>query len=138
MELEINLKEGMGELLFGSNIEDVIKKIGSPSEVEEIGEDIDYPTTILHYDDLGISLFFDINDHIVLSCIDIDNPDLVIFGKKIIGSTPKEIENLMIENKIFNETMEKEDWGEMRISFEEYSVDFYFIDEKLVSVIFGK
>ena len=75
MELEINLKEGMGELLFGSNIEDVINKIGSPSEVEEIGEDIDYPTTILHYDDLGISLFFDINDHIVLSCIDIDNPD---------------------------------------------------------------
>jgi hypothetical protein len=44
----------------------------------------------------------------------------------------------MIKNNIFNETKEKEDWGEMRISFEDYSIDFYFIDDKLVSVTFGK
>lgn len=138
MELEIHLKKGIGDLLFGSRIEEIIQKIGSPTEVEEIGEDIDSPTTILHYDQLGLSLFFDNNDHTILTCVDLDSSDVTIFGKKIMGCSPREVEKLMIENNIFNETKEKEDWGEMRISFEDYSIDFYFIDEKLVSITFGK
>ena len=115
-----------------------MKQIGSAEEVEDIGEDIEYPTTILHYHDLGFSLFFDNNDNSRLTCIDIDSDEVEIFGKKLIGSSPREVELLMIENNIYNETKEAEDWGEMRISFEEYSVDFYFIDEKLVSITFGK
>ncbi|MDD2191208.1 MAG: hypothetical protein PHO12_01505 [Bacteroidales bacterium] len=138
MKLEIQLKKGIGELLFGSTIENVMKQIGSADEVEDIGEDIEYPTTILHYHKLGFSLFFDNNDNSLLTCIDIDSDDVEIFGKKLIGSSPREVEELMIENKIYNETKEAEDWGEMRISFEEYSIDFYFIDEKLVSITFGK
>ena len=138
MKLEIQLKKGIGELLFGSTIENVMKQIGSADEVEDIGEDIEYPTTILHYHNLGFSLFFDNNDNSLLTCIDIDSDDVEIFGKKLIGSSPREVEELMIENKIYNETKEAEDWGEMRISFEEYSIDFYFIDEKLVSITFGK
>ncbi|MFA6805948.1 MAG: hypothetical protein WCR29_00870, partial [Bacteroidales bacterium] len=128
MKLEIQLKKGIGELLFGSTIEEIIKEIGSPEETEVIGEDIEYPTTILHYHKIGLSLFFDNNDHSILTCIDIDSEDVEIFGKKLIGSSPREVELLMIENKIYNETKEEEDWGEMRISFEEYSIDFYFID----------
>ncbi|MBP6428860.1 MAG: hypothetical protein KA273_00500 [Bacteroidales bacterium] len=138
MKLEIQLKKGIGELLFNSTIEEVMKQIGSAEEVEDIGEDIEYPTTILHYHDLGFSLFFDNNDNSRLTCIDIDSDEVEIFGKKLIGSSPREVELLMIENNIYNETKEAEDWGEMRISFEEYSVDFYFIDEKLVSITFGK
>ncbi|MDD4685366.1 MAG: hypothetical protein PHD45_09070 [Bacteroidales bacterium] len=138
MKLEIQLKKGIGELLFGSTIENVMKQIGSADEVEDIGEDIEYPTTILHYHKLGFSLFFDNNDNSLLTCTDIDSDDVEIFGKKLIGSSPREVEELMIENKIYNETKEAEDWGEMRISFEEYSIDFYFIDEKLVSITFGK
>ncbi|MFA7081094.1 MAG: hypothetical protein WC135_00630 [Bacteroidales bacterium] len=138
MKLEIQLKKGIGELLFGNSIEEVMQHLGSADEVEDIGEDIEYPTTILHYHNLGFSLFFDNNDNSRLTCIDIDSDDVEIFGKKIIGSSPREVELLMIENKIYNETKETEDWGEMRISFEEYSVDFYFIDEKLVSITFGK
>ena len=138
MKLEIQLRKGIGELLFGNSIEEVMQHLGSADEVEDIGEDIEYPTTILHYHNLGFSLFFDNNDNSRLTCIDIDSDDVEIFGKKIIGSSPREVELLMIENKIYNETKETEDWGEMRISFEEYSVDFYFIDEKLVSITFGK
>lgn len=138
MTLEIQLKKGIGELVFGSSIEDIINIIGSPTEVEEMGEDIDYPTTVLHYEELGLNLFFDNNNSTKLTCIDLDNPNSTLFGEKVIDLAPRKIEELMIKNNIFNETKEKEDWGEMRISFEDYSIDFYFIDEKLVSITFGK
>ncbi len=138
MELEIKLKKGIGELTFNSSIDQAIKLLGKPTDVENIGEDIDYPTTILHYDNLGLSLFFETNETCKLTCIDIDNLETIIFGQTILGCPSRKIEELMIENKIFNETKEKEDWGEMRISFEDYSIDFYFIDDKLVSVTFGK
>ena len=138
MKLEIHLKKGIGELVFDSSIEDIIKIIGPPTEVEEMGEDIDYPTTVLHYEELGLSLFFDNNSATKLTCIDLDNPNATLFGETIIDLFPRKIEELMIKNNIFNETKEKEDWGEMRISFEDYSIDFYFIDEKLVSITFGK
>lgn len=138
MKFEIHLKEGIDDLVFGSSIEDIINKIGSPTDAEEMGEDIDYPTTVLHYDELGLNLFFDNNGYNKLSCIDMDSPNATLFGEKIIGLSPRKIEELMIKNNLFNETKEKEDWGELRISFEDYSVDFYFIDEKLVSITFGK
>jgi hypothetical protein len=138
MKLEIHLKRGIGELVFGLSIEDIIKIIGSPTEVEEMGEDIDYPTIVLHYEELGLNLFFDNNNSTKLTCIDLDNPNATLFGEKIIDLSPRKIEELMIKNNIFNETKEKEEWGEMRISFEDYSIDFYFIDEKLVSITFGK
>ena len=138
MELEIKLKKGIGELTFNSSIDQAIKLLGKPTDVENIGEDIDYPTTILHYDNLGLSLFFETNVTCKLTCIDIDNLETIIFEQTILGCPSRQIEELMIENKIFNETKEKEDWGEMRISFEDYSIDFYFIDDKLVSVTFGK
>lgn len=79
-------------------------------------------------------MFFETNETCKLTCIDIDNLETIIFGQTILGCTSREIEELMIKNNIFNETKENEDWGEMRISFEDYSIDFYFIDDKLVSV----
>ena len=73
-----------------------------------------------------------------LTCIDVDSDNVEVFGQKIIGLTQRDIELLMKKNKIFDITKEEEDWGETRISFEDYSVDFYFIDNELASITFGK
>lgn len=136
--LNVNLKKGLGDLLFNSSIEESLKLFGKPSEVEEIGEDIEYPTTILHYDDLNVSLFFENNENSKLVCIDIDNPELKLFGEKLIGKNSKEVVELMVKNEIYNQNMEEETWGEKRISFEDYSIDFYFQDEELVSITYGR
>lgn len=136
--LILNLKKGLSDLLFNSSIEDSLKLLGKPSEVEEIGEDIEYPTTILHYDDLNISLFFENNDNSKLVCIDIDNPDAKLFGEKLIGKNSKEVVALMVKNEIYNQNMEEEAWGEKRISFEDYSIDFFFQDDELVSITYGR
>lgn len=136
--LIIALKKGINGVMFGTSVDDVVKQLGNPSEIEEIGEDIECPTTILHYDQMGLSLFFDSNYETKLVCIDVDDPEVTLFDNKLIGKNPKEIVDIMVKNEIYNETMEEEDWGEKRISFEDYSIDFYFIDEKLVSITFGK
>ena len=137
MKNEIILKEGFGELRFGMQINQVISQIGNPSEVEEIGEDLEMPATVLYYEEKGLSLFFENLDQERLSCINIETEDILLFGKQIFGKTSKEIVELMRENKIFEQTMDKEEWGEERISYEEYAIDFFFLDDKLNSVTLG-
>ncbi|MEE1000967.1 MAG: hypothetical protein U0L37_03300 [Bacteroidales bacterium] len=41
----IELRKGYGDLLFGQNVEQVLGIIGKPSEVEQIGEEVEIPTT---------------------------------------------------------------------------------------------
>jgi hypothetical protein len=137
MKNEIILKEGFGELRFGMQINQVINLIGNPSEVEEIGEDLEMPATVLYYEEKGLSLFFENLDQEKLSCINIETEDILLFGKQIFGKTSKEIVELMRENKIFEQTLDKEEWGEERISYEEYAIDFFFLDDKLNSVTLG-
>jgi hypothetical protein len=137
MKNEIILKEGFGELRFGMQINQVINLIGNPSEVEEIGEDLEMPATVLYYEEKGLSLFFENLDQEKLSCINIETEDILLFGKQIFGKTSKEIVELMRENKIIEQTMDKEEWGEERISYEEYAIDFFFLDDKLNSVTLG-
>lgn len=137
MKNEIILKEGFGELRFGMQINQVINLIGNPSEVEEIGEDLEMPATVLYYEEKGLSLFFENLNQEKLSCINIETEDILLFGKQIFGKTSKEIVELMRENQIFEQTMDKEEWGEERISYEEYAIDFFFLDDKLNSVTLG-
>ncbi len=122
---------------FGMQINSTIDLIGKPSEVEEIGEDLEMPATVLYYEEKGLSLFFENLDQEKLSCINIETEDILLFGKQIFGKTSKEIVELMRENKIFEQTMDKEEWGEERISYEEYAIDFFFLENKLNSVTIG-
>lgn len=137
MKNEIILKKGFGDLLFGMQINQVISQIGNPSEVEEIGEDLEMPATVLYYEEKGLSLFFENLDQEKLSCINIETDEILLFNQQIKGKTSKEIVDLMRENKIFEQTMDKEEWGEERISYEEYAIDFFFLDDKLNSVTLG-
>ncbi len=58
MNANIELKKGFGDLLFGQSIGQVIELVGKPDQVEQIGEDVEMPTTVLHYEELQMSLFF--------------------------------------------------------------------------------
>jgi hypothetical protein len=85
-----------------------------------------------------VSLFSEKSDCAKLTCIDIEAKDVKLFGEKIIGRSSAEIVALMVKNNITNQTMESEDWGEMRISFEDYMIDFLFENDALVSINIGK
>lgn len=138
MKAEINPKQGFGELVFGQGVEQTMKIMGKASEVEQIGEEVEMPTTVLHYDEYALSLFFDTAPEESLVCINIENLDTVLFGEKIMGKSSKEILELMKRNNAPTPDRDQEEWGEERLGYEELSIDFYFTDDKLESVTIGK
>ena len=135
MTLDIHIKQGIGDIKFQMPIDDVIAILGETPEVETSDNAVDETTTVLRYTN-GMTFFFE-GDNQNLTCIDISNPDITLFGKKIFDLTEKEIVNLMVENKYFEQDVDNEDWGERRVTFNEANIDFYFEDEELQSVIIG-
>lgn len=135
MTLDIHIKQGIGDIRFQMPIDDVIAILGETQEVETIDNAVDETTTVLRYTN-GMTFFFE-GDNQNLTCIDISNPDITLFGKKLFDLTEKEIVNLMVENKYFEQDVDNEDWGERRVTFNEANIDFYFEDEELQSVIIG-
>ncbi len=137
MDYTINIKKGIGELLFDMSVDDVKHLLGEPTEIENIDNGMDEETLVLHYDELGLTLFFE-GEPRLLNCIDTDNEETVLFGQKVYEMQEKEVAHLMVTNNYFAEDIETESWGERRVSFSEANVDFFFEDDELVSIVFGK
>lgn len=137
MDFTIELKKGIGNLMFDMTLEDVKQILGEPTEMETIDNGMEEETLVLHYDDQCLTLFFE-GETKLLNCIDTDNEDTVLFGQKIYTLTEKEIAQLMIANNYFAEDIETESWGERRVTFIEGNIDFFFENDELMSVVFGK
>ncbi len=136
MNLEIKPKVGLGDLKFGEIPENVTKLFGAPEQAEEISTDDYLKTTILSYNN-GVTVFLEGLVEPVVSNFDIDNRNAVLFGKEIFGMDEKAIIELMKENQFKEFEKEDEEWGEMRISFDDGLIDFYFEDNKLAAVSWG-
>ncbi len=117
-------------------VEEIITVFGNADEVEEIDNAADEPTTVLHYNELGITLFCE-DENPMLACIDVDNEDCTLFGKKVFDMTERDIVKLMVSNNYTEQDADEEDWGERRISFPEANIDFYFDKGELTSIILG-
>ena len=119
------------------SVDDVKHLLGEPTEIENIDNGMDEETLVLHYDELGLTLFFE-GEPRLLNCIDTDNEETILFGQKVYDMQEKEVAQLMVANNYFAEDIETESWGERRVSFSEANVDFFFEDDELVSIVFGK
>ena len=136
MEYVINIKKGLGDIMFGTPVEDVVALLGEADDVESMENALDEPTTILHYHDGELNLFFE-GDSPVLQCIDISLDDSTLLGRRIFDMSEKEIVNLMVDNNYCEEDVDDEAWGERRVSFGEANVDFFFDNGELSSVVWG-
>ena len=136
MELKIELKKGIDSLKFGMPVEEIVKLMGTADEVENIENAADESTTILRYNELGITLFCE-GENPILACIDISNEDCTLFGEKVFNMSEREIVALMVKNNITEQDVDEEDWGERRVTFNEGNIDFYFNEGELVSIILG-
>lgn len=136
MEYTINIKKGLGEIEFGMPVEQVVALLGNADEVESMDNAADETTTILHYEDGGITLFFE-GENPALECIDISVEDATLFGEKIFDMDEKEIVQLMVKNNFFEQDADEEAWGERRISFNEGNIDFFFDGDELLAVVYG-
>ena len=135
-DLQIKPNIGLGDLAFGMKIKPFIERFGEPEELENIAEDEDLNTTILHYWRAGFSAFFYGLADLVLAGIESDHPKLDLFGEKIMGKTEAEIVALM--KKHGHESYEIEMEGaDKRLSFDISMIDFFFRNGKLVYMNFG-
>jgi hypothetical protein len=135
---EIRLLKGFGPLHFGQLPGDAIKLLGEPEEIQTLEDDVlETSSYVLHYWSKGISLFFDNHQNKIFNCVEVDNADTLLFGKKVFDLKEKDIIELMKSNgfKLFDS--ENHEWGEKRVSFDEAGLDCYFENHKLVSVNFG-
>lgn len=133
---EIQLKKGLNQLTFGATTSEANDRFGEPSEIEVLEKDTedDPDTELWYYDDQSFSLFFEGDPDMVLTSIEINNQEATLFGKRIFELTEDQIIALMKDNGFSEMYTEDEEWGEKLLSFEDALIDFYFEDEKLVTV----
>lgn len=136
MNLEIKIKEGLGDLRFGMTEEQIKAIMSRPDEVEHIENAADEPTTVMHYNDHGITLFLE-DEPQVLACIDLANEQCTLFGKEVFDLNERELVKLMVANDLTEQDVDQEDWGERRVSFPQGNIDFYFADGEMTSIIMG-
>ena len=96
----------------------------------------DESTTVLRYNDLGLTLFCE-GDNPTLACIDVANEDCTLFGEHIFDLEERDLVNMMVKNNITEQDVDEEDWGERRVTFNEGNIDFYYDNGELVSIIMG-
>lgn len=136
MDLTIRIKEGVGEIKFGMPVEEIVKLLGTADEVENIDNAADESTTVLRYNDDGLTLFCE-GENPTLACIDVANEDSTLFGEKVFDLDERGLVNLMVKNNITEQDVDEEDWGERRVTFNEGNIDFYYDNGELVSIILG-
>jgi hypothetical protein len=135
-DYEIKPNKGLGQLIFGTEMKPFIKQVGEPDELENIDEDEEMNTTVLHYWKSGYSVFFVGLSDQVLAGIETDHPETNLFGEKIMGRTEHEIVELMKKNGHPNYEVETEE-SDKRYSFDISMMDFFFRDDKLIYMNFG-
>lgn len=139
MNIQIKLLEGFNELEFGMSKEKFLEKMGEPDQIETISDEDDPITTLLlQYEEWETSFFFEgKNGKFYLNSCDSSNTDIELFGRKLYEMDSKEIIALFQTMGYEKYETATEEWGEMRLTFENAMADLYFSDRKLNSVIWG-
>lgn len=144
LTLEIRPLEGFGELEFGSKPEEVVKFLGEPTEEEVLEDDEDLMDTLIHhFDESGITIYYDDLEDPILSNFETDNPDATLFGAKVFEMTEDEVISLMKENGYEEydidevDSDDEEDEVDKWVSFDDALIDFLFQDGKVVNVNWG-
>ena len=135
---QIHLLKGFGSLNFGLTISDAEAVYGKPNEVQVLNDDIlETSCTVLHYWDLGFSLFFDNKNLKKFSSVEVDNEDTLLFGTKIFDLKETQLIELMKQHSYPLSDTEQQEWGEKRLSFDDVGLDCYFENGQLSSINFG-
>lgn len=127
---------GYGDLNFGQTVEELTSVLGEAEEIDHLDTDDQMNTIILHFWEEGLSVFFEGVSKTVISCFETDNPEATLFDKKVFELKKDEVIDLMKENG-YNELEVEEEEGEIRVTFEDGLIDFFYDDELLLAVNWG-
>ena len=138
LQLEIKPGIGLSSLTFGASMADAEKVFGANEEVQLIDDFEEFKTTVWHYWDNGFTLFFDEQNGQVFNCVEIDNLEAQLWGQTIFDLKEIQIIELFKSKHILTYETEQHEWGEKRLSFDDANIDFYFNNNKLISINYCK
>lgn len=130
--------KGFGEIPFGMTLDETVKLLNMPDFYEELGdmEETGNRSIFYEYEEIRTNIYFEGITKSVVACFETENEEATLYGEKVFKLNKKTIINLMKEHG-FKELEEETEDEELRVSFEDAMIDFFFEDDTLVAVSWG-
>lgn len=130
--------KGFGEIPFGMTLDETVKLLNMPDFYEELGdmEETGNRSIFYEYEEIQTNIYFEGITKSVVACFETENEKATLYGEKVFKLNKKTIINLMKEHG-FKELEEETEDEELRVSFEDAMIDFFFEDDTLVAVSWG-
>ena len=130
--------KGYGEIPFGMTLDEAVKTLGMPDFYEELSdmEETGNRSIFYEYDELETNIYFEGVTKSVVACFETENTEATLDGKPVFDLTKEEIIDLM-KKQGFKELEEETEDEELRVSFEDAMIDFFFDEDELTAVSWG-
>ena len=130
--------EGFGEIPFGMTLDETVKMLNMPDFYEELSdmEETGNRSIYYEYNALQTNIYFEGITKSVVAYFETENEEATLYGKKVFELSKDEAIKLMKDNGFKNLEEEIED-GELRVSFDDAMVNFFFEDDKMIGVSWG-
>ena len=130
--------KGYGEIPFGMTLDEAVKTLGMPDFYEELSdmEETGNRSIFYEYDELETNIYFEGVTKSVVACFETENAEATLYGKPVFDLTKEEIIDLM-KKQGFKELEEETEDEELRVSFEDAMIDFFFDEDELTAVSWG-
>ena len=130
--------KGYGEIPFGMSLDETVKLLGMPEFYEELSdmEETGNRSIYYEYEELETNIYFEGVTKSVVACFETENMEATLYGELVFDLTKEEIIDLMKEYG-FKELDEETEDEELRVSFEDAMIDFFFDEDGLTAVSWG-
>ena len=130
--------KGYGEIPFGMTLDETVKKLGMPDFYEELSdmEETGNRSIFYEYEELETNIYFEGVTKSVVACFETENEEATLYGENVFNLNKEAIIVLMKEHG-FKELEEENEDEELRVSFEDGLIDFFFEDDMLTAVSWG-
>jgi hypothetical protein len=130
--------KGYGEIPFGMTLDETVKILGMPDFYEELSdmEETGNRSIFYEYEELETNIYFEGVTKSVVACFETENEEATLYGEKVFNLNKEAIIVLMEEHG-FKELEEENEDEELRVSFEDGLIDFFFEDDMLTAVSWG-
>lgn len=130
--------KGYGEIPFGMTLDETVKLLNMPDFYEELSdmEETGNRSIFYEYDDIQTNIYFEGITKSVVACFETENENATLYGKKAFELKKAEIVALM-KAQGFKELEEEEEDGELRVTFEDALIDFFFDGDQMTAISWG-
>ena len=130
--------KGYGEIPFGMSLDETVKLLGMPEFYEELSdmEETGNRSIYYEYENLQTNIYFEGITKSVVACFETENQEATLYEKPVFDLTKEEIIVLM-KKQGFKELEEEIEDDELRVSFEDALIDFFFDEDGLTAISWG-